>query len=522
MPSNRVTVCLALLAALLSHCPLTAADDGGFQVDFNQPDALESWQGAGQEGTGIAAGRDGSACVLVEVPAGRLGHRSIRARLPLDKLRGTLVRVECRVKAEKVAQPPQPYNGVKCMLHTIAPGGQNWRQKNGVWGTFDWRDVAFVGNVPEDATEAWLVLGLENTSGKAWFDDLKVTVIARRRRAPDEAPKGPLYKGHDLARLRGAMIGRQVGEEDLRVLGGKWKANHVRWQLIWGGFPNGPADTATVEEYNAWLETELARLDGLLPVCKELGIRVLIDVHTPPGGRNKSSECRMFHQKRFQEAFVANWEKIAARYKGKPAVWGYDLVNEPVEGVVAENHSDWRTLAEVTAKKIRAIDPDHAIIVEPAPWGSPQSLDWFEPLDIPGIVYSVHMYQPHQFTHQGIHGNPGGVDYPGEVHGKHWDRDALRRALKPAIDYQRDYNVHIYLGEFSAIRWAPGDSAYRYLRDVIDICEENGWDWAYHAFREWDGWSVEHGPDPKDRKPVDTPTEREKLLRSWYEKNERE
>ena len=74
----------------------------------------------------------------------------------------------------------------------------------------------------------------------------------------------------------------------------------------------------------------------------------------------------------------------------------------------------------------------------------------------------------------------------------------MKRALKPVVEFQRKYGVHIYIGEFSAIRWAPDDSACRYLKDLIDIFEAHGWDWSYHAFREWDGWSVEHGPDPKD------------------------
>ncbi len=65
------------------------------------------------------------------------------------------------------------------------------------------------------------------------------------------------------------------------------------------------------------------------------------------------------------------------------------------------------------------------------------------------------------------------------------------------------------------------NSAYRYLRDVIDIFETHGWDWTYHAYREWDGWSVEHGSDRKDRTLSATPTDREKLLRSWYEKNQK-
>jgi endoglucanase len=183
---------------------------------------------------------------------------------------------------------------------------------------------------------------------------------------------------------------------------------------------------------------------------------------------------------------------------------------------------DWRGLCEKAARRVRAIDPDHAIIVEPAPWGNPQALDWFEPLAVPGVVYSVHMYQPFKFTHQGIYGNPSGVSYPGMIDGKRYDKAELRRLLDPVVRYQRDYNVHIYLGEFSAIRWAPGASGCQYLRDLIEIFEEHGWDWAYHAFREWDGWSVEHGADPQDHAPSKTPTDRQRLLREWFAKNRAE
>ena len=89
------------------------------------------------------------------------------------------------------------------------------------------------------------------------------------------------------------------------------------------------------------------------------------------------------------------------------------------------------------------------------------------------------------------------------------------------LDFQRAYRVPIYIGEFSAIRWAPDDSAFRYLRDVIDILESHGWDWTYHAFREWHGWSVEHGEDRAKVEPSATPTSREKLLRQWFARNEK-
>ncbi len=109
--------------------------------------------------------------------------------------------------------------------------------------------------------------------------------------------------------------------------------------------------------------------------------------------------------------------------------------------------------------------------------------------------------------------------YPGEIEGKRWDKAQLEAALKPVVEFQRKYGVHIYIGEFSAIRWAPDGSACRYLKDLIDIFEAHGWDWSYHAFREWDGWSVEHGSDPKDHRRAKSPTDREQLLRSWFAKN---
>ena len=81
------------------------------------------------------------------------------------------------------------------------------------------------------------------------------------------------------------------------------------------------------------------------------------------------------------------------------------------------------------------------------------------------------------------------------------------------------FGRHLHAVEISAIRWAPDGGAERWLRDVIEIMEEHGWDWAYHAFREWDGWSVEHGPDRNDQQPTTSPTDRKRLLLDWFAKN---
>ena len=75
------------------------------------------------------------------------------------------------------------------------------------------------------------------------------------------------------------------------------------------------------------------------------------------------------------------------------------------------------------------------------------------------------------------------------------------------LDWRR-HGARIYVDEFSAIAWAQG--AENYLRDCIALFEEFGWDWTYHAFREWNGWSVEHeGPDARHMVPsADNPRRR--------------
>ena len=142
--------------------------------------------------------------------------------------------------------------------------------------------------------------------------------------------------------------------------------------------------------------------------------------------------------------------------------------------------------------------------------------------DLDRVIYSFHMYQPHIFTHQFRRTKefPKGIEYPGAIRGVKWDKARLLAAMQPAIDFQREFNVQIYVGEFSAIRWAPNESAHRYTRDLIELFEAAGWDWAYHAYREWQGWSVEHGIDKSNTAPSGTPTKRKKLLLNYFATNQ--
>lgn len=489
-----------------------------FETGFEGASALKDWSGAGQLEPGYQGGR----AVSVERPLEMgPGSAAMTLKLPVEQLRGYQVRFSAKIKAQEVSAKPKPWNGVKFMAPIESPSGKDWPAATLDVGTYDWQPVGFAVRVPEDAESMSLVLGLEAVTGKAWFDDLRITVSKPPIVHNPRPATGPVYKGHDLPRLRGAMVRATIDEESLRVFGEEWNANLIRWQLTRSGNIDDPLD---LYAYDQWLQEELKRLDAALPVCEKYGIMVVIDLHSPPGGRKTSggyagSDSGLFNNAACQRKFIEIWQHLARRYKDAKAVWGYDLANEPVENGLQDDLADWQALATRAARAIRVIDPERAIIVEPPCWGGPSGFRELEPLDIPNIVYSVHMYVPGSFTHQGVHGASQPVSYPGECEGKYWDKAALEVALKPVIDFQKAYNVHIYLGEFSAIRWAPDQSACRYIKDVIEICEAHDWDWTYHAFREWDGWSVEHGPDRNDRAPAKTPTDREQLLRSWLAKN---
>lgn len=482
---------------------------------FDDPRALEKWESGG---AGKSEWIDGA--LKVTVPA--QGDHLVSIDLPVEEIRGRRVSISARMKLEDVVKAPEPWHGGKLMLQTESPDGPKYQGAPQLSGSWNWREVGMNADVPENATRAQLRLGLGQARGTAWFDDITVQVTAQPRVSPANPPSllppEKLDRRTDIPRLRGVMYGPKGREEDIRELA-RWKGNLIRWQFYWHGATD-PAKRLDLAEYDRWLDETMAEVDRMLPLCHELGISVVIDLHTPPGGAD-AGQMEIFAKPEFQAKFVEVWDRLVKHYRNEPAVWAYDLLNEPAEGRAAEGLRDWRQLSELVARRIRAADFHKAIIVEPGPYGGWDNLPYFSPLDIPGIIYSGHMYEPMRFTHQGVlDGFASGVRYPGEIEGKTWNKEALRKVLEPLRQYQKDYNVPIYIGEFSAPRWAPEGSAAAWLADCIALFEEYGWDWSYHAWREWQGWNPELGSDPKDETTHPANTDRSAVLKEGFSRND--
>ena len=98
-------------------------------------------------------------------------------------------------------------------------------------------------------------------------------------------------------------------------------------------------------------------------------IKVVIDMHVGPGTKvNQLLSNALSWEPEMQQALVDVWREIAARYKGDPVLYGYDLLNEPRE----ENYVykpggglSWNRLADRIARAIREIDPKTPIVWRP-------------------------------------------------------------------------------------------------------------------------------------------------------------
>jgi CubicO group peptidase (beta-lactamase class C family) len=74
--------------------------------------------------------------------------------------------------------------------------------------------------------------------------------------------------------------------------------------------------------------------------------------------------------------------------------------------------------------------------------------------------------------------------------------------------------LHIRDLRWYALRQSAGSS------HVEAVTAHRGMDEQYNAFREGDGWSVEHGTDLNDYNPTVTPTTRMQLLLKWFAENQ--
>jgi endoglucanase len=297
--------------------------------------------------------------------------------------------------------------------------------------------------------------------------------------AGDAGPAGQRLSAADFGKpgLRGFNLDlNRLGPADFEALAATG-ANLVRLML--------PVDRCpTCTEYSMRFGPDYLAQVAELARRHRLALVVTVAVFPP------DVQSEYWTDPALQASLVDHWRRIARELKGVARWVAYDLVNEPnpPERFYADKVRRWSELAGQLIRAIRAEDPDAAVVVA-LPGVYWRSAEIMTPLPFENLVYTFHLYDPMALTHQGLKGYPKTERYrPGEVDG------TVESATAKVAAFARRHQVPIYVGEFSAVRWAPDDGADRYVERVIALFEAQGWPWTYHAFRGYPGWNPELEP----------------------------
>lgn len=299
-----------------------------------------------------------------------------------------------------------------------------------------------------------------------------------------------------FSHIAGVNIDNKLDEDGYRALA-KYGFRYVRLS-----FPKRPL-MESVPPFKLD-PSAIPLLDRHLALAKEAGVKVVVDPHYFPGMSGRYSmkpSDQIWGDPNFEDAVVQFWSDFSKANRGKgDTLFAYDLLNEPsppffIKGV--DRCSYLISFYNRIISAVRENDPDRYLIVQfPMALGvggkSTNQMDGarcFPNERWKSVIYSFHMYDPGQFTHQGV------AVFPTPVYLYKKDgRDAVLKYLRGRLDvvkaWQGKNGAPVVVGEFGASIYS-GREGDQYIRDLLDLFDEYGWGWFFHSFREADVWDPE-------------------------------
>lgn len=229
--------------------------------------------------------------------------------------------------------------------------------------------------------------------------------------------------------------------------------------------------------------------------CEELGLNLVLNLHKAIGNYCDIAESvTLFDSLELQDRFVWLWCELERRFTSKPHIM-FELLNE-----VKDIDPDlWNDLAERTIKEIRKLNKDRKIIIGPTCWNNTNKLHALRVFDDENVIYTFHMYDPSEFTHQRgvLHWTKlyynRKLTYPCDdieryrdyyrllfdkhdaySHIERMDINYMREMFAPAVQFiKNNPDKILWCGEFGTIRHADITSRENYMRDIITLCKEN-------------------------------------------------
>ncbi len=275
-----------------------------------------------------------------------------------------------------------------------------------------------------------------------------------------------------------------ITEEDIKYIA-SLGMDHIRL-----GF-----DQIVLEEKPYIYREEIfGHIDNFIAWCNKYGLNVVLNLHKAIGNYcDIKEELELLDSQELQDRFVALWLAIEARYKADNSI-AFELLNE----VRDVDKDKWNALADRTIAELRSRNNARKIIIGSTGGNYPDTLKYLKIYDDENIIYTFHLYDPAEFTHQRgvlkeeqIFYNrdmpyPCDIERYRDFHATvYGDKNAYQGLTKMDIEYLRKrfesvvefINKHpdkiLWCGEFGTIRHANIKWRENWMRDMITLLKEN-------------------------------------------------
>lgn len=218
-------------------------------------------------------------------------------------------------------------------------------------------------------------------------------------------------------------------------------------------------------------DAEVRRITAMLDAAERLGLQVILDCHnyghykTPdsPGLSSPQGGWPIGHEAVSYESFADLWRRIAIQWGDHPAVWGWELMNEPVamDGPgKTSGVARWQAASQAAVDAIRAVKPaegQKAVLVAGYEWSKVGEWDvngvpWITDSlgDRDRLVYVGHHYWDADQDSNYGEDTPAGISGSVEAH-----VDVVVAELREFTSWLTEHGVR---GAVTEVGWPADDT----------------------------------------------------------------
>jgi len=178
--------------------------------------------------------------------------------------------------------------------------------------------------------------------------------------------------------------------------------------------------------------------------------------------------------------FISQWQQIATYFKGYDNQLYFEVLNEPHDALTP---ALWNTYFAEALTEIRKTNPTRKVLLGTASYGGTTGVRDLDPPNDPNLVLSVHYYNPFNFTHQGADWVGNKDKYIGtQWEDLTWERNQVIADFEYAIQWAKQKNMPLHVGEFGSYEFADMDSRARWTTFIARWLESQGASWAYWEY----------------------------------------